>query len=101
MLPGSAALGASQQSPALLARINDKKQELESLLALRDLSGNMAAQMEELQEKLKTLSDGTEGKCSQCAPRQNASLLTHGDCSCRNRPLELAVHSTYNCHGFQ
>lgn len=51
----------SQQSPALVARIKEKKQELENLIALRDLSAGLAKQMEQLEEKLATLADGTEG----------------------------------------
>ncbi|KAF8544068.1 DASH complex subunit Dad2-domain-containing protein [Trichophaea hybrida] len=57
---GPPSLSASHQSPALVARIEEKKQELESLIALRDLSGNLASQMEQLEEKLSTLADGTE-----------------------------------------
>lgn len=45
----------------LMARINEKKGELENLKQLRDLSGGLAAQMQALEEKLSTLSDGTEG----------------------------------------
>ncbi|KAI0401398.1 DASH complex subunit Dad2-domain-containing protein [Xylaria palmicola] len=48
------------QSAALLARVNEKKAELENLRELRDLSAAVADQMEALQEKLATLSDGTE-----------------------------------------
>ncbi|KAI4108951.1 MAG: hypothetical protein LQ339_002070 [Xanthoria mediterranea] len=44
----------------LLARINEKKAELENLKQLRDLSAGLAAQMQTLQEKLSTLSNGTE-----------------------------------------
>lgn len=58
----SASASAAQHSPALVARINEKKQELESLLALKDHSGIMAAQMQQLQDKLATLTDGTEGR---------------------------------------
>jgi hypothetical protein len=54
----SAAVG---QSPILLARINEKKAELENLKQLRDLSAALAGQMQMLEEKLATLSDGTEG----------------------------------------
>jgi len=50
------------QSPILLARINEKKAELENLKQLRDLSAGLAGQMQMLEEKLATLSDGTEGK---------------------------------------
>lgn len=49
------------QSAALLARVNEKKAELENLKELRDLSAAVADQMEALQQKLGTLSDGTEG----------------------------------------
>lgn len=49
------------QSPALLARVNEKKAELENLKELRDLSAAVAAQMEALEQKLSTLSSGTEG----------------------------------------
>nr|POE97285.1 dash complex subunit dad2 [Quercus suber] len=49
----------SQQS-ALQARINEKKRELEHLRQLRDLSAGLAGQMQQLEEKLATLSNGTE-----------------------------------------
>lgn len=45
----------------LLTRISEKKAELENLKQLRDLSAGLAAQMQTLEEKLSTLSDGTEG----------------------------------------
>jgi len=48
------------QSASLVARVNEKKAELESLKELRDLSAEMAEQMEALEQKLATLSDGTE-----------------------------------------
>ncbi|KAH8687243.1 DASH complex subunit Dad2-domain-containing protein [Tricladium varicosporioides] len=51
---------ASGQSPILIARINEKKAELENLKQLRDLSAGLAGQMQMLEEKLATLSDGTE-----------------------------------------
>ena len=53
---------SSGSSPVLLARINEKKAELENLKQLRDLSGGLAAQMQALEEKLSTLSSGTEGR---------------------------------------
>lgn len=53
------------QSPILLARINEKKAELENLKQLRDLSAGLAGQMQMLEEKLSTLSDGTEGVCQR------------------------------------
>ena len=49
----------------LVARINEKKAELENLKQLRDLSGGLAAQMQALEEKLSTLSEGTEGLARQ------------------------------------
>lgn len=58
---GGSASASSSQSPALLARIEEKKAELESLKELRDLSATVANQMEALEQKLTTLSDGTEG----------------------------------------
>lgn len=60
--PSGLGLGGSQnsQSSALQARINEKKGELESLRQLRDLSAGLAGQMQQLEEKLGTLSDGTE-----------------------------------------
>jgi len=56
-----ASLGSSGQSPALVARISEKRAELENLKQLRDLSAGLATQMEALEQKLATLSDGTEG----------------------------------------
>lgn len=52
---------SSGQSPALLARVNEKKIELNNLRELRDLSAQLANQMQMLEEKLSTLSNGTEG----------------------------------------
>ncbi|KAB5585909.1 DASH complex subunit Dad2-domain-containing protein [Coniochaeta sp. 2T2.1] len=46
--------------PGLVARVNEKKAELENLKELRDLSAAVATQMEALENKLGTLSDGTE-----------------------------------------
>lgn len=51
----------SGQSPILVARINEKRAELENLKQLRDLSAGLAGQMQTLEEKLATLADGTEG----------------------------------------
>ncbi|KAL9098270.1 MAG: hypothetical protein Q9187_009688, partial [Circinaria calcarea] len=51
---------AAGQSPVLVARINEKRAELESLKQLRDLSAGLAEQMQSLEQKLATLSDGTE-----------------------------------------
>ncbi|RYP50806.1 hypothetical protein DL768_003724 [Monosporascus sp. mg162] len=51
---------SSGQPAALVARVNEKKAELENLKDLRDLSAAVADQMEALEQKLATLSDGTE-----------------------------------------
>lgn len=56
------ASSSQTQSPALQARINEKKLELENLRQLRELSAALATQMQTLQEKLATLTDGTEGR---------------------------------------
>ncbi|CAK7203356.1 DASH complex subunit dad2 [Sporothrix eucalyptigena] len=45
---------------SLQTRVNEKREELENLKQLRDLSAAVASQMEALEEKLSTLSDGTE-----------------------------------------
>ncbi|OAA67247.1 dash complex subunit [Niveomyces insectorum RCEF 264] len=47
-------------SASLQARVSEKREELENLKQLRDLSAAVAAQMEALEQKLSTLSDGTE-----------------------------------------
>ena len=57
--------GAPGPSPALVARIEEKKAELDNLKQLRDLSADIATQMEALEQKLSTLSDGTEGLCAE------------------------------------
>ncbi|KAF2491008.1 hypothetical protein BU16DRAFT_565929 [Lophium mytilinum] len=48
------------QSPVLVARINEKKAELANLKDLQALSAGLADQMQMLEDKLATLSDGTE-----------------------------------------
>ncbi len=58
----NAQLAASGPSPALQARVNEKKMELENLKELRDLSAGLANQMRALEEKLASLADGTEGE---------------------------------------
>ncbi|KAF2745632.1 hypothetical protein M011DRAFT_469292 [Sporormia fimetaria CBS 119925] len=57
----SAGLGAPvSQSPLLVARIEEKKAELANLKELQALSAGLADQMQQLADKLSTLSDGTE-----------------------------------------
>jgi DASH complex subunit DAD2 len=58
----SNAQSSTGQSPVLVARINEKKAELDNLRDLQTLSAGLADQMQMLEEKLATLSDGTEGR---------------------------------------
>ncbi|KAI4742831.1 hypothetical protein E4T50_06771 [Aureobasidium sp. EXF-12298] len=51
---------SNSQTSALQQRINEKRAELENLKQLRELSAGLAGQMEQLEEKLSTLSDGTQ-----------------------------------------
>ncbi|KAM3500376.1 hypothetical protein MY10362_006456 [Beauveria mimosiformis] len=61
-------IGASSgQQSALSARIEEKRAELEHLKELKDLSGAVASQMEALEQKLSTLTDGTEAKLAKPA----------------------------------
>jgi len=71
---GFGAGGPAGQSPLLVARINEKKIELENLRELRELSAQLAGQMEMLEEKLGTLANGTEGDC--VLDSQNVQVLT-------------------------
>ncbi|KAF2720789.1 DASH complex, subunit Dad2, partial [Polychaeton citri CBS 116435] len=48
------------QQTALQRKIEEKKVELESLKQLHELSTGLVGQMEQLEEKLSTLSNGTE-----------------------------------------
>ncbi|KAI9877904.1 MAG: hypothetical protein M1830_002459 [Pleopsidium flavum] len=59
------------QSPMLLARINEKRTELENLKQLRDLSAGLAGQMQTLEEKLATLASGTEAVAAVLANWHN------------------------------
>ncbi|KAK3372838.1 DASH complex subunit Dad2-domain-containing protein [Lasiosphaeria ovina] len=56
----STSTASTGQSTALAARVSEKKAELENLKELRNLSAALASQMEALEQKLATLSDGTE-----------------------------------------
>lgn len=57
---GLANPSSSTQSSILQARIAEKRAELESLKQLRDLSAGLADQMQQLEAKLSTLSNGTQ-----------------------------------------
>lgn len=50
------------QSSPLAARLAQKKQELNNLQQLQNMSADLVGQLEALQEKLSTLADGTEGE---------------------------------------
>ncbi|PHH74749.1 hypothetical protein CDD80_2872 [Ophiocordyceps camponoti-rufipedis] len=52
--------GSVSQAPALAARIEEKRAELEHLKELRDLSSAVATQMEALEQRLSTLSGGAQ-----------------------------------------
>lgn len=71
--------GSVSQSAALSARIEEKRAELRHLKELRDLSGAVAAQMEALETKLSTLSDGTEGQTSAATFRTQLTGTSHCD----------------------
>lgn len=73
------------QSPALIARVNEKKAELENLKELRDLSAAVASQMEALEQKLATLSDGTEGEADSVLPKRQQLCEANATC----QPLRL------------
>lgn len=96
MAPPSSSTG---QSPALIARVNEKKAELENLKELRDLSAAVASQMEALEQKLATLSDGTEGMCRDYDKGDQIEALTEVD-SNRARYGQLAQRPARNQHGF-
>lgn len=68
------AQASTGQSPMLIARINEKKAELENLKELRDLSAGLASQMQTLEDKLSTLSDGAEGQW-KLAPAHQGELM--------------------------
>ena len=88
------------QSPLLVARLNEKKAELENLKQLRDLSGGLAAQMQALEDKLSTLSNGTEG--SQTCP---ARIISFSDkyslYSGGGSPFKLAQCYASHQHGIE
>jgi hypothetical protein len=59
---------SNSQTSALQQRINEKRAELENLKHLRELSAGLAGQMQQLEEKLSTLSDGTQGVSPSTLP---------------------------------
>ena len=61
-LGSSRSTSVSQMSHGLMMRIMEKQGELERLNQLRDHTANLASQLEVLEGKLTTLTDGTESK---------------------------------------
>ncbi|KAI9819426.1 MAG: hypothetical protein M1832_003989 [Thelocarpon impressellum] len=74
---GGGSQGSSGQSPALVARINEKKAELDNLKQLRDLSAGLAGQMQMLEDKLATLADGTEAVAAVLSNWHNVLRAIH------------------------
>lgn len=70
---------------SLQARVHEKREELENLKQLRDLSLAVATQMEALEEKLSTLSDGTEGKTLKTQTARDKLHESWADFYCSNR----------------
>ena len=68
------AQASANPSPMLVARINEKRAELENLKRLRDLSSGLAMQMQTLEQKLSMLSDGTEGGLLRPSPVINTNV---------------------------
>ncbi len=93
------------QSPVLLARINEKKVELENLKQLRDLSAGLAGQMQMLEEKLSTLSDGTEGTKVSNTYQQSINLLAVatvlGNWHNVLRAISMASSKSFHTLGFR
>ncbi|KAK4998671.1 DASH complex subunit dad2 [Elasticomyces elasticus] len=77
--PPSVSAGSkpSTQSSVLQARINEKKDELENLKQLRDLSAGLAGQMEQLEERLATLANGTEAIAAVLSNWHNVLRAIH------------------------
>lgn len=94
---GNIASQSTGQSSALQARINEKKAELENLRELRDLSAAVANQMEALETKLSTLSDGTEGMATK-REFQSRMLANMRNSNC-NSTRKLAQCVTGYQHG--
>lgn len=73
----ASSLAGSAQSSALQSRINEKKVELENLRQLRDLSAGLAGQMQQLEDKLATLSNGTEAVAAVLGNWHNVLRAIH------------------------
>lgn len=69
--------GPSAPHPTLVARVNEKKVELESLLQLKSLSAELAKQMEDLDAQLRVLSNGTEAVAAVLSNWNNVLRAIH------------------------
>lgn len=89
--------GANSHSSQLQSRIQEKRLELESLRQLRDLSAGLAGQMQQLNEKLSTLSTGTEAVAAVMANWNTvlrAVYMASGkNCQGRHEPSAHCSHS--------
>ena len=74
--PSLAGSSHASNSP-LAARIAEKKAELANLRELRDLSAQLANQMSQLEDKLRTLSDGTEAVAAVLGNWHNVLRAIH------------------------
>lgn len=91
---------ANAPTSALQARINEKKVELESLRQLRDLSGGLAGQMQQLEEKLGTLSNGTEAVAAVMGNWGNVLRAVYmASCKllCLTWRVEMIVYRSADC----
>lgn len=69
--PGASTRSSSGGNAALVTRIQEKQKELENLLQMKELSATLAEQMVDLESKLETLADGTDGVAKVLANWQN------------------------------
>lgn len=90
---------STSQSSALQHRINEKRAELDNLKQLRDLSAGLAGQMEQLEDKLSTLSDGTEGM--EMSVYSCDMAFAYVVYSRRNSPVQLAYRPQSNSYGLR
>ncbi|KAF2210141.1 hypothetical protein CERZMDRAFT_99832 [Cercospora zeae-maydis SCOH1-5] len=98
MMRPSSGLGGhgstNSQSSVIQSRINEKKLELESLKQLRDLSAGLAGQMQQLEEKLATLSNGTEAVAAVMANWNTVLRAIHMASAALPRPKEADEQQT-------
>lgn len=100
MMRPSSGLGGhastNSQSSVLQSRIKEKKLELESLKQLRDLSAGLAGQMQQLEEKLGTLSNGTEAVAAVMANWNTVLRAIHMASAAIPKPRETEAEEPEN-----